>query len=519
MKDVASEYQTKKRSTVKHELQSINGVSVKSETVFTGALKFCKQKAMEYFKAKHMIFKENKIQWVITVPAIWSEEIKGLMRRWAQQAKIWSPSIPNQLIIALEPECASACVLFEMQDNHDKIQFKKGDCYMLMDLGAGLPTWCVMKSLTDLNSYIDNDLQKIFDSIFGREEMQKFRQQDPKQYVQLLENIEKSKQRFFINKRTEGVHRIEISFEFDQFMQQNITDDLEKRVSNFEYLGESGLVHCFFCLFCLFICLHSYDHEDLSLSCSLWMKLFDLRIDPIIKLMDEMLKTNEQILKKKLKYVCLVGGFSESSYLQYKLKNITNGNTRAAQFARAPSFITSRIVKYAYGNSACLPIEYTRSHPKIGTTHIDAHKYICDIDNEEYVSHCFVTFVDKGEPVKVNQVTIATICCGVIITSALSNVNTSYSKLSKEQKGAYISLFRSEEIDPGVTTDCVCLGKIDIPYPEDFSDDEEYVVRFYFGETMIRVTVTMKGKEYIEQEVQIKYDFGSQYLDAPDGDF
>ncbi|ETO01319.1 hypothetical protein RFI_36121, partial [Reticulomyxa filosa] len=162
---------------------------------------------------------------------------------------------------------------------------------------------------------------------------------------------------------------------------------------------------------------HEYDHEYLSLSCQLWMKLFDLRIDPIIEKMDEMLNKNKKILSRKLKYICLVGGFSQSPYLQYKLKQHYESTYKfvipkrpllsviegASQLARIPSFITSRIVKYTYGTTCSWPIEYARSYLKISKDHINEHKYIRDIDRKEYVGNCFRVFVQKDEEVKVGQ--------------------------------------------------------------------------------------------------------------------
>ncbi|ETO03328.1 hypothetical protein RFI_34082 [Reticulomyxa filosa] len=517
--DVAGEYQVKKQSIVKRELKSINGVCVKSEIVFIGALKFCKQKAIEYFKQNNITVNENKIQWVITVPAIWSEEAKSMMKQWAQQAEIWSPSIPNQLLIVLEPECASMCMMLEMKDKLDTVQFKTGDCYMMMDLGAGTADMVcheitgpfeVKEMVASFGGpwgsyYINKDIEAIFDKIFtiksnkksDEKKMKEFQATHPIHYLQLLENIEKSKQRFFNNKKTTGVYRIEIPYEFDQFMQDNIPSNLEELVSNFKYLEESG---------------HEYDQEYLSLSCKLWMKLFDKRIDPIIKQMDEVLKRNENILSDKLKYICLVGGFSQSPYLQHRLKqhyepkytfvmserpvfSVVEG---AAQLARIPSFISSRIVKYTYGTWSGLPIEHARSHSKISEDHISKHKFINDITNQEYVDNCFNVFVNKDEEVKVGQM-----------------VEHSYSKRSKSDKIALTLIYRSEEIDPGVITGCERLGCIEIPYPEDFDAVKDcFYVRFYFGETMIRVTITIKGREYVEHEVQIKYDFGVQHLDA-----
>ncbi|ETN98488.1 hypothetical protein RFI_39007 [Reticulomyxa filosa] len=243
------------------------------------------------------------------------------------------------------------------------------------------------------------------------------------------------------------------------------------------------------------------------------MKLFDLRINPIIKQIDEMLVKNEEILNGKLKYMCLVGGFSQSHYLQFKLKQhyeskytfvipqrpVLSVIEGAAQLSRTAPFITSRIVKYTYGTTFGCPIRGARSHPKISEDHINKHKYIRDIDNKEYVSNCFDVFVKKGEEVKVGQM-----------------IEKKYIPGSKNEKSVYISIYRSEEIDPGVITEHKYLGKVQVPHPEDFDNmKDSYDVRFYFGETMIRVTVTIKGKEYVEKEEEIRYDF-TQFLNIFD---
>ncbi|ETO04289.1 hypothetical protein RFI_33109, partial [Reticulomyxa filosa] len=227
------------------------------------------------------------------------------------------------------------------------------------------------------------------------------------------------------------------------------------------------------------------------------MKLFDLRIDAIITKLDEMLQKNEQILNGRLKYI-----YIQSSYLQYKLKQyykskytlvipkepISATVKGAAQLPRVPHFISSRIVKYTYGVYACLPIEYAQSHSKVSQDHISKYKYICDIDNKVYVKQCLVVFVNRNEAVKVGQV-----------------IQHSYSKTSKREKAVHVKIYRSEEGDPGVITKCTRLGEIKVPYPANFNNEDKYFIRFYFGETVIRVTVTIKGKEYVEKEQQINY--------------
>ncbi|ETO20106.1 hypothetical protein RFI_17108 [Reticulomyxa filosa] len=259
--DVAGQYQTKLQPTLKKDLQATNGTSINTEIVFVGALKYCKQKAMQYFTQHHIDVDEEKIQWVITVPAIWSEEAKGLMKRWAKQASLWSPSIPNQLMIALEPECASMCVMLEMKDNLNTTQFKTGDCYMMMDLGAGTADMVCHEIIGpfEVREMIASFIV-IFQHIFGEQRMHDFRAMHPKFYLRLLENIENSKHRFFSNKKTTGVHRIEIPYEFDQYMQEKIGGNLEEVVSNFEYLGESGFVLFIYIYVYMYIYIHTYMH-------------------------------------------------------------------------------------------------------------------------------------------------------------------------------------------------------------------------------------------------------------------
>ncbi|ETO08362.1 hypothetical protein RFI_29027 [Reticulomyxa filosa] len=333
-------------------------------------------------RARRKISSKTRCEKTVTI----GERSKRTMKQWAQQANLWSPSIPNQLIIALEPECASIAMMLEMKDKQNK--FQTGDCYMLLDLGAGTADMVcheitgpfeVREMIASFGGpwgshYIDQDVKTIFNKIFDEERMKKFQTIHPKDYLHLSRNIESSKQRFFKIPKEDGIHRIEIPYEFDLFMQKNIDGNLEDLVAKFEYLEESGFAICL-CFILVFWSIHEYDHEYLSLSCKLWKKLFDLRIDEIIKKMDKMLNENEKILNEKLKYVCLVGGFSQSRYLQHKLKQKYESKYKfiiperpilsviegAAQLSRIPSFITSRIVKYTYGVGCSISIEKAQS--------------------------------------------------------------------------------------------------------------------------------------------------------------
>ncbi|ETN99912.1 hypothetical protein RFI_37555, partial [Reticulomyxa filosa] len=122
-------------------------------------------------------------------------------------------------------------------------------------------------------------------SFSGKDDMQKFRKEYHSGYLDLLFNIEKSKCQI------DGTNSIQIPSEFYNFTKNKIKE-LKVSISNCKYHNESGFDSVNIYIFLL----HSYNGNDLFLSCKLWIKLFDLRIDTIITKLDEMLQKNEQIL-------------------------------------------------------------------------------------------------------------------------------------------------------------------------------------------------------------------------------
>ena len=57
----------------------------------------------------------DDIQWILTVPAIWSEKAKFRMEQWAHRAGLINKQIPNHLKIVYEPDCASLSIQYEIQ--------------------------------------------------------------------------------------------------------------------------------------------------------------------------------------------------------------------------------------------------------------------------------------------------------------------------------------------------------------------------------------------------------------------
>jgi hypothetical protein len=63
--------------------------SASAKTVFSKAISAVKTKLIEKIKStsKYIDFTEDKIRWVLTVPAIWEDDAKLFMRECAQEVR------------------------------------------------------------------------------------------------------------------------------------------------------------------------------------------------------------------------------------------------------------------------------------------------------------------------------------------------------------------------------------------------------------------------------------------------
>jgi len=88
-------------------LTAVNGDRCSSMTVIVRALQFVKSNALEAISKVVGDVTVRDCQWTLTVPAIWSNRSKGIMRHCAAKAGLIDEDVANHLLIALEPDCAS----------------------------------------------------------------------------------------------------------------------------------------------------------------------------------------------------------------------------------------------------------------------------------------------------------------------------------------------------------------------------------------------------------------------------
>jgi molecular chaperone DnaK (HSP70) len=87
--------------------RSIDGRELPLMKVISESLRYIAEKALDKLQEQVGKVIKTKIRWVLTVPALWSEEHKHFMRKAAHQAGIIEEISSSNLLLCLEPEGAS----------------------------------------------------------------------------------------------------------------------------------------------------------------------------------------------------------------------------------------------------------------------------------------------------------------------------------------------------------------------------------------------------------------------------
>lgn len=186
------------------------------------------------------------------------------------------------------------------------------------------------------------------------------------------------------------------------------------------------------------------------------------------------------LLKKhKIETVLMVGGFSDSIFLQETMKKAFPDKTivvpneaslavlrGAVLFGHNPSSIDSRVAKLTYGVNTLLPVEDEQS--------ISDKNRIKTINGVKYETGVFHKHVTKGETLKIDR----------------AQQEQVYNPLYKDQNFIRFLIFSSPHEDPKYVDEegCKCLGYITVDLPNiTESFDRRVRVRFIFGGTEIKV--------------------------------
>eukprot|EP01084_Bolivina_argentea_P147086 257388_1 len=164
-------------------LRAANGIEIEARIVFEKALEEIKKIAMKTLNTFE-IRQVMKVQWILTVPAIWSNYAKEIMKEAAEKAGIKKRGIIDHLLIATEPECAS--IIARKHINNLSVI---GTKYIMLDLGGGTADIACHKTIGKNqfqqiyapdggkwgSIYIDIEYEKLLIDIFGTEIIEGFK--------------------------------------------------------------------------------------------------------------------------------------------------------------------------------------------------------------------------------------------------------------------------------------------------------------------------------------------------------
>ncbi|ELU17210.1 hypothetical protein CAPTEDRAFT_133364 [Capitella teleta] len=374
--------------------------------IFTMTFRYLKDRVL---KSVEMSLGEpvdlDKIRWVITVPAIWSDAAKQFMREAAFKAGVRNINKPMQLIIALEPEVAGLYAaskdMAHFASTSRSSTLITGVHYIVMDCGGGTIDATAYKiesdqtlkqiyeaSGKDLGGIkVDEAFVELLEEIVGKPVVDAFRQECPIGWLMLMSTFD-HKKKTIQNQENESVN-IEIP---------KTMYEIAKRIRGIELIdiiNQSGIVgvRC--------------NTLSLVISHNIIQRIFR---NPVRGIIDHMSILLRKKALENVSVILMVGGFSESPILQVAVKEafgnrvkvLIPGNVSlsvlygAVAFGHNPNIVTTRIASKTYGEEICEaydPIKHGRDKRRV--------KIIESVEHQTKVMRVFVT---KGEAINRGQV-------------------------------------------------------------------------------------------------------------------
>ena len=385
--------------------------SIQLQTVIKEYLKKISNIALKTLNNKSTLnnFSKDDIKWVVTVPAIWNEYGKQLMRECARNAGM------KDISISLEPEAASLA-MFDDPQIDDNLK-KKDKIFMLVDAG-GYTVDVTLNQIVDEDGNlrqlsppsggsfgsmnVNMEIFKLFEEIFGKEKMETFQKNQFDKWIMLRNEIEEKKIAACVYNSDNSYFRFE-----------NIFKDLYSYRYNLD--SKYGTIQC--------------DNNYIYIPNSIIKQIIFNQVDKIINHIQILFNKFNKI---KIDQIIITGGFSNCNILKYKIINsfrqtvITQLNNPersivkgAALFGLKPNQIISRISPYTIGlDSYFSQIEGYECRNKI------------EIKNRIECRY-FNTFIKKGDEVKNNF-----------------KIVKYYIPLEDQQEGMSFILYYSDNLNP-----------------------------------------------------------------------
>ncbi|CAG2218767.1 unnamed protein product [Mytilus edulis] len=343
-------------------LEDITGKPVPAIDVFALSIKALVNHLMDVLETRGTGVQSNEIKWILTVPAIWTDNSKQFMRESAEKAGIHK----DHLSISLEPEAASIYCQHLPTEKLSGAESgftmsKEGTKYMIVDLGGGTVDITVHEKLTGGGlteisratggdcggTSIDADFMQLLVKILGAPLIHLMKREQPDAFLDLIREFETVKRTITPSKQ--GKVNMAIPYAtLDSLCKTHLKEDVSTAINASPYANSISL-----------------RGDKMRFDADLFKSLFDKTINNILTLLKEMF-TREEL--ESVELLLLVGGFSECALLQAAIKKMFTSRRvivpegsgltvlkGAVLFGHNSEAIYSRKIRFSYG-VRCRPI-------------------------------------------------------------------------------------------------------------------------------------------------------------------
>jgi molecular chaperone DnaK (HSP70) len=456
-------------------------------------LRFLRQAAVDdVTKATSGVITEDLIRWCITVPAIWTEPQKQLMRRAAEKAGLTraNDELDDRLVLALEPEAAA---LFCQSDDVDMTAsaLQPNDVIMIVDCGGGTVDITTHRVLDGLameeivvggggahgSSYVDREFERHLAERLGADAIRAYEQESPNEYVGLMAAWERLKCSYG-DETVEGegeTYFLPLDARLYRLLNERYPNTLRRLAS--EQAGDDSRIY-----------LRDSDMQ----------RMFKPAVGGTVNRIREQLN---RLGSDRCNYMFLVGGFSRSPVLRSAIeaefasradrivvpprpeRAVLGG---AVYFAMDPRRLRYRRSRFTYGLLVSEVFDELR-HP-------DNKKFFVTDKNMYYCRDIFKTLIKRGELVDFDETRTFT-----------------FSPLDRSQKEMYFGVFSTTKKSPKFTDEegVGRVGHFVVEMPDMTGGLERTVqVRVHVGLSQLQIEAKdlTSGRE-AKTEIQFSYSY------------
>lgn len=463
------------------------------EHLIAGFLAHVYQTALSELRIQFPGLREDEIRWCITVPAMWDDREKFLVRQAAYQAGFPKGEDENQLLLALEPDAVahnaqvSGISYLAGTKTGGRGTLERNSRFMVVDAGGGtIDITCYFVDgqgfLTEVDRegvaqgslYVNRALKNLvlLDKLGGADEFARLTEVAPHALSELVADWE-------VKKRTvtpDGTDPVLLSRTVS--LAKHLSDEAADRLDD----SQEG------------------DDENIWISADEARSAFDAVMPDILSLIDRKLAgmteltgtSDDPIL------VLLAGGFAESPYFRHLVAKHLSGRAVAAvtpqprvdvvegavRFAYNPR-VRARRAQYTYGTDVAMPFEH-------GVDPIQ--RLYRDPQGKEVCRDRFDTFINAGDFVPVDH-----------------EVTMYYLPIKSTSRAVDFTFYRTKTKDPRYIDDPGCeeFGscnlRIDLTEAMHLEHDKRGVtLHVRFGETELHLRAVLDANG-TEQKVSLRF--------------